>query len=221
MRRPARLAVTLALSFWVAVAHAQILGDGIAAVVGAETPRPGAIVLLHSDVDFRARLRLIRERPGRPHLGPLPRGLLRATLDELIGEALLAQEATRMQLTAPSERQLRAERRRLEELAGGRDSFVALVQALGVTEDEIRVIARRRALVSAFLEANLEGAASISEDRIEEAFARGQHPFVGQELSEVREAMRVWLARSALEEAVARWVQVLRARTTVRVLAPY
>lgn len=221
MRRGLWLAAVLTLGSWSLPAHAQTLGDGIAAIVGADTPRADALVILHSDVDFRARLRLIREQPGRPHLGPLPRGLLHATLDELIGEALIAREARRLQLPSPTQRQLRDERRRLEQLAGGRDSFLSLVGALGVTEDEIRAVVRRRALVSSFLEANLEGAASVSDERIEEVFASGQHPFIGQELGEVREAMRVWLATAALEEAVARWVQVLRSRTTVRVLAPY
>ena len=33
--------------------------------------------------------------------------------------------------------------------------------------------------------------------------------------------MRVWLARRALDRSVRRWVEVLRARTVVRVLASY
>ncbi len=217
----ARLAAAFAWMVGATVARGQVLGDGIAAVVGAETPRPDARVILHSDVDFRARLRLIGERPGHPHLGPLPRGLLRATLQELIGEALIAREAERVQLPSPTGRRLVAERRRLEALAGGRESFQALVRALGVTDEELRAIVSQRALVSAFLEANLEGTEVVSEQRIEEVYASGEHPFIGRALEEVREALRVWLVRAALDEAVARWVQVLRGRTTVRVLAPY
>ncbi|MEM9071601.1 MAG: hypothetical protein AAGE52_24045 [Myxococcota bacterium] len=199
----------------------RVRGDGLAAIVGATTPRADAIVLLHSDIDFRARLRLIREQPGNPHLGPLPRGLLRATLDELLGEALIAVEAERVQIASPSERDLRQARERLEALAGGPASFASLVNALGTTEEELTQMVRRRALVAVFLEANLEGAASVTDTRVRSAFESGEHPFLGQEFEDVREAMRIWLARQALDEAVARWVQVLRARVPVRLLAAY
>ncbi|HJK94693.1 MAG TPA: hypothetical protein RMH26_28405, partial [Polyangiaceae bacterium LLY-WYZ-15_(1-7)] len=64
-------------------AQRAVRGDGIAAIVGATTPRADATVLLHSDVDLRARLRLTRELSEVP-TGPLPAGLLRATLGELV-----------------------------------------------------------------------------------------------------------------------------------------
>lgn len=195
--------------------------EGIAAIVGANTPRADAKVILRSDVDFRARLRLIREAPGQPHLGELPRGLLRATLDELIGEALIAREAERVQVATPTSADIRRERERLEQLAGGAESFAALVRALGSSERELEAMSRQRALVSVFLEANLEGAATVSDARIDAVFASGEHPFLGQELEDVRGAMRVWLTREALDAAVTRWIQVLRERTRVRELAGY
>ena len=42
-----------------------------------------------------------------------------ATLDELLGEALIAREVERVQLASPTDRDVRDERRRLEGLAGG------------------------------------------------------------------------------------------------------
>ena len=65
-------------------ALASAYGDGVAAIVGAPVPRADAIVLLHSDVDFRARLRLTRELGGQVPRGPVPPDLLRASLDELV-----------------------------------------------------------------------------------------------------------------------------------------
>lgn len=204
------------------VASAQAVRvDGIAAIVGANTPRADAKIILRSDVEFRARLRLIREAPGQPHLGSLPRGLLRATLDELVGEALIAREAERVQVATPTTADIRQERQRLEQLAGGSESLAALVNALGASEREIDAMVRQRALVSVFLEANLEGAATVSDARIEAVFESGEHPFLGQELEDVRGAMRVWLTRQALDDAVTRWMQVLRERTRVRELASY
>ena len=195
--------------------------EGIAAIVGAPTPRAGAQVLLLSDVDLRARMRLAGQRAGDIHLGPLPPGLLVATLDELLGEALIAREAERVQLATPTDADLRDERRRLEALAGGAERLRALRAALGVSDEEIDAIVRRRATVKVFLEANLQGAATIDDAQIDRVYESGEHPFQGQELEEIREPMRVWLARRALDASVRRWIEVLRARTAIRVLAPY
>lgn len=196
-------------------------GDGVAAIVGASAPHAEAVVLLHSDVDFRARLRMTRELGGRVPRGPLPPALLRASLDELVGEALIAREARRVQVGAPSSAALREERRSLEDLAGGVEAFSALVSALGATELELSKMVERRALVRLFLEVNLRGGTQVDEAEVEVLFESGEHPFLGQELDEVREPLRAILRRRRIELAVARWVEVLRARTVVRLSAPY
>jgi len=198
-----------------------IRAEGIAAIVGAPTPRAGAQVLLLSDVELRARMRLAGQRQGPIVLAPLPGSLLAATLDELLGEALIAREAERVQLASPTDRDLREERRRLEALAGGEQRFGELRAALSVSDQEIDAIVRRRATVKVFLEANLQGAATIDDATIDRVYESGEHPFQGQSLEDIREPMRVWLARRALDRSVRRWVEVLRARTVVRVLAPY
>ena len=97
----------------------------------------------------------------------------------------------------------------------------ALRSALSVSDEEIAAIVRRRATVKVFLEANLQGASTIDDATIDRVYETGEHPFLGQSLEDVREPMRVWLARRALDRSVRRWVEVLRARTVVRVLAPY
>ena len=196
-------------------------GDGVAAIVGASAPHAEAVVLLHSDVDFRARLRMTRELGGRVPRGPLPSELMRASLDELVGEALIAREARRVQVGRPSSAALREERRALEDLAGGVEAFSALVSTLGATELELSKMVERRALVRLFLEVNLRGGTQVAETEVEVLFESGEHPFLGQELDEVREPLRAILRRRRIELAVARWVEVLRARTVVRFSGPY
>lgn len=221
-RAEALLAAGLSLLWATDVVHAQaVRAEGIAAIVGAPTPRAGAQVLLLSDVELRARMRLAGQTQGPVALEPLPPSLLAATLDELLGEALIAREAERVQLASPTERDLREERRRLEALAGGAARLQELRAALRVSDEEIAATVRRRATVKVFLEANLQGAATIDDATIDRVYESGEHPFQGQMLEDVREPMRVWLARRALDRSVRRWVEVLRARTVVRVLAPY
>ncbi|MCB9600182.1 MAG: hypothetical protein H6721_01665 [Sandaracinus sp.] len=202
-------------------ALASAYGDGVAAIVGAPVPRADAIVLLHSDVDFRARLRLTRELGGQVPRGPVPPDLLRASLDELVGEALIAREARRVQVGIPGAAALREERRALESLAGGVEAFSALMVALGATEMEIAAMVERRAMVRLFLDANLRGGTQIEDAEVVALYESSEHPFLGQELDEVREPLRAILRRRRIENAVARWIEVLRGRTVVRMVAPY
>ena len=60
--------------------------------------------------------------------------------------------------------------------------------------------------------------AQITDAEVDRAYAEGGHPYASQPLPEVRNELRAWLARRALHAAVARWVGVLRGRTTVRIL---
>lgn len=196
----------------------EIAADGIAALVGGPAPAPGVDLVLRSDVELRARIVLAgRTREGLP-LGALPADLLRAVREEIIGEVLIAREAERVRVEEPREARIAQERRRLEETAGGAARLRELVRAVGAASAEIDAIARRRARVVAFLDANLEGATVITDAQVERAFAAGDHPFAERTLEEAREPMRAWLARQAIDRAVRRWVGVLRARTVVRTL---
>ena len=61
----------------------------------------------------------------------------------------------------------------------------------------------------------------MDDVEIERVFQAGQHPFLGQDLEEVREAMGVWLTRQRLAAAVRRWVESLTARTPIEYFARY
>lgn len=193
--------------------------DGIAALVGGATPGPSVDVILRSDAELRARIHLAGQRPTDPiTIAPLPPALVRAALDEIVGELLIAREAARVRVRAPTPSDLARERQRLADECGGAPRLAEVLRVVGARAAEVDVVAQRRALVGAFLVANLEGTAQITDAEVERAYAEPDHPFVGQPLADVREELRAWLARRALQTAVARWVALLRARTTVRVL---
>lgn len=198
--------------------QAQHRAEGVAAVVGAATPRPGADVILRSDVDLRARLRLAGATTGESHdalpLAPLPDSLLQATLEELVGEYLIAREADRVQVATPTDADVRTERERLDGIGGGSERTDALLRALGADTSELDEAALRRAKVKVFLDANLDSA-PIDDAEIDRIYTSGEHPFLGQDLEDVRDAMRVWLMRGAALAAARRWVEVLSARTVV------
>lgn len=194
--------------------------EGIAALVGGASPGPGVEIVLRSDVDLRARIALAGESHELP-VGALPASLLRATLDEIVGELLILREADRLRAPRPSDREVSEERARIEARAGGGERLAALLTALGATSDDIDALALRRAYVNAFLRANLEGSTVVSDAQLSRVYESGEHPFAGRPLDDVREPLRAWIAQRTLERDVRRWIEVLRRRTTVRVLAEW
>lgn len=201
-----------------AAGQARVRVEGVAAWVGGGGSGPAAVAILRSDVELRARLRLAGRLP--PH-ARLPPALLAATLDEIISEVLIALEADRLRAAHPDAAEVARERARLATRVGGSARLRELLEALDASPAELRAMAERRAYVDAFLRANLEGSTLISDAQVQRAYEGGEHPFGGRPLESVRELLRAWLAREALQRDVARWVAVLHERTRVRILAEW
>jgi|GEM_PF-1877609 len=199
----------------VALADGELPAEGVVAVVGGPTPGPTTDVVLLSDVELRARIELAVASDGS--LREVPHDLLAATLEEIIGEILVAREATRLGTPDPSDGDIRREYDRLVASVGGPAILTALLARVGASSPEIDAIATRRARVTAFFRANLEGSGDISDAQLETAYANGTHPFGDRPLEEIREALRAWLATESVRHDVRRWLEVLRARTVVRV----
>ncbi len=190
-----------------------VRADGIAVVIGGAAPGPGVDTVYRSDVEFRARMRLADQTSLDQALhAAVPNALLSATMNELIGEVLIAREAVRVRLAAPSAADIAREREGLERACGGTDALAELARMYGLSRAALDAMALRRALVSAFLASNLEGATQISDAEVERVFQSHDNPFPGQTLDQAREPLRAQLARQALERTVERWVGVLRAR---------
>lgn len=195
--------------------------EGIAALVGAEVPGPTVTMILHSDVDLRARLALLRGRPTNLPLQPLPTSVLSAALEELIGEALLLREAERVRLGEPGRAEVRAERARIVEASGGEARIITLLRALEAPPEALDRMAERRATVVRFMQASLEGTASVTDAQVARVYESGAHPFVGHELDDIREPLRSWISQSMLQRAVRRWIRALSSRTPVKRVARY
>lgn len=222
MRRRVGALVVLSLAALASPAVAQdpTRVEGVAALVGGIAAGPGTAAILRSDVTLRARIAVAGQSARLP-VGDLPDALLAATLDEIIGEVLIAAEADRLRASRPSAEDVARERARLEESAGGAERLSALLSRVGAEPAEVDAIARRRAYVEAFLRANLEGSTVVSDAQVERVYASGEHPFADRPLEIVREVLRAWIARETLQRDVRRWVEVLRSRATVRVLAEW
>jgi hypothetical protein len=215
----------LALLALVAAGHASadepVRLDGLAAVVGGHTPGPGVDTILQSDVELRARIAWSARGTDDPAHDPLPARLLQAALQEIIGEQLIAREAKRVQAATPSTADVDRERRRLILSAGGAERVQALLSALAASVEELDAIARRRALVGAFLSANLEGVTVVTEAEAERAYEQEKSAYAGRDREAALGELRNRLSREALDRTIERWVAVLGSRTPVRVYVSY
>lgn len=139
--------------------------EGLAALVGGLEPTPGVDVILLSDVELYALIELSGDASGPLPDKPLPQPLMRKALQKLVGEHVIAREAERVRVSEPRASDVARERRRLELRAGGRDRLRALLQRLSVGKRELERILLRRALVTAFLRANLEAPLASARSR--------------------------------------------------------
>lgn len=230
--RAAFYALSMWLSLGVAAARAQPGGllrvDGLAAWIGGSGTGDAAELILRSDVELRARMALSSQGARSAYAddaalsqGELPASLLAATLSELIGEALIAREAERVQIALPTSAEIQREKQRLVLMIGGRERLGALLLRVGADEREVDAIARRRAVAAAFLSANLEGVMVVTDGEIEQRYRAEAQSFAGRDPADARELIRARLAREALARNIERWVRVLRARTPVRVVASF
>lgn len=189
--------------------------DGLAALVGGSVPGPRVDIVLRSDVELRARLRLSGQASGPIPTSPLPQSLFEASLNEIVGEYLIAREAVRLRIAEPTEAKVAEEKSRIERIAGGRDRLRSLLKTLSVSKDEIDKIARRRALVAAFLSLNTADVAIISDAQIEKAARDKDKPANEEDKTVTNAVLRARLARVAIDQTIARWIKVLLARTPV------
>lgn len=199
--------------------HSQHV-DGVAALVGGSGAGLGVDVILHSDVELRARI-LMTGQNGRLADDEVPAFWLAQALEQMIGEALIAREAERVRVATPTAVDQQQERAHIEEMAGGAQALSALMALMRVSQAELDQMAKRRALVAVFLTANLDRVTVITDAEIDRVYEQARANNDERALARSRELTRAQLAREAMQGTVAQWVKTLRARTTVRVVADY
>lgn len=195
--------------------------DGLAAVVGGTVSGADSAIILNSDVELLAHIAICGAGSSEPGSAVLPRALLKAVLNEIIGATLIAREAERVRIATPGPAEIARERLRLEASAGGPERFQRLLQVLSVSSVEIDKIVHRRALLTAFLSANLEVTTAVTDSEVDRAYKELKDSLSDHTPEAAKEILRVRLARAALDRSIARWVTVLRERTAVRLFANY
>lgn len=206
-----------------AEAEEREIVDRVVAVVGAAGERGRDVRLVTAfELEVEARL-LLAERAHSVRgatTGDLPAELLETTLQTTISHLLIEAEAARLQLVSVSRDEIEAERRQSEERISGENALERFQRATGAPDDLLSSIYRRRALVTAFIQQNIQLSTRATEEQVEAVYESGDHPFGDRPLEEIRGALEAFITARSQRERLAEWLEDARARSRIRLIPP-
>jgi hypothetical protein len=145
-------------------------------------------------------------------------------VEQIVQRTLLVEEVNRFPPPEPSSQAVDAELDRLRQRAGG--SFDAIEQATGLTPDHIRLLARDRLRVQAYLDQRFGVTVPLTDEQVLQYYHDHQDEFTsGGEVVPFERAQSLVRERAGLEQrrrTIAAWLTDLRNRSAVAVprLAP-
>jgi hypothetical protein len=147
---------------------------------GAAQPR----VLTLTRLEDEARVALVSRGGTDAAAAPLDAAALRAALDWLVDQTLLADEATRLEVLDVDPADVDAELRRFRERFGGETAYRAFLDRLELAEEELAGMLRRALRVARYVESRTaasdpEGAARRVRALVADLRARSDVRIVG------------------------------------------
>ena len=188
-----------------ALKGAELL-DSIAAIVGRR------IVTL-SQLRTEARLALALHASVEAAQGPLSQGLLSSTLDYVVNEDLVEEEASRLQVFPISPDEIDQAERALAGRFPSPAEYERFLARFQIRHERVRTILRRGLRSARYLANRLLLQSQPSEAEVSEFLSHA--PRGGRSLA------TAYLQRQRYQSLVAALVQELRARSNVRILADF
>lgn len=140
----------------------------------------------------------------------------------LVDRQLVLDEAMRYGLAPPDAARVDEEIATIRARAGEPKTFAARLAALGLSENDLRLLLRRNLLARAYLDRRFDAALAVTENEAQEYYRLRVDQFVrdGRLLlfDEARAAVYEAIVRERRERAVAEWLTGLRRRSDVSVL---
>lgn len=210
------LAAALALAFGL-TASPQPAAEGVelervVAVVRAPGSSEATVITL-TRLEAESRVALITRGATLAATQPLDGPALRAGLDWLVDEILLAAEAARLQIFEVDAAEREGELTRFRARLGGA-TYAAFLGRADLSEEELGAVLGRMLRVRRYVESRVNHAGQVSESELsawldEHAAALGTRD---------RDAARVHLAERRVAEEVSALLRDVRARAEVRLL---
>lgn len=188
----------------------------VVATVQASPIRPVRPITL-TRLREEARIALVARGGVDAAFGALDAAALSASLEWLIDQTLVAEEADRLLVAEVGRDEMEAELRRFRGRFESPADYERFLRANDLAEEELLVTLGRTLRVQRFVEGRVGQAVKVTEADIDDYLrVRG----VANGPSVAREAVRAHLSEQRLAGEVKKIVADLRGRATVRVLVP-
>ncbi len=206
------LAVVLVLALAVPAGGEQIVEE-VVAVVRSPPSAPPRLVTRTKLVE-EARIALVSRGATAAATGPLDRAALRAALEWLLDQMLVADEAAKLRLDEVNRDDLLAELRRFQDRFPSFPQYERFLERAELSEDELLATLARMVRVQRYVQSRI-GVARVREDDVDGWLrARG----VDGAPSAARDAARAQLAEERATAHVRELLAELRARADIRVI---
>jgi hypothetical protein len=208
------LAVVAALALAAPVPGDHQVVEEIVAVVRNPATAPPRIVTL-TRLTEEARVALVSRGATEAASGPLDAAALRAALEWLLAELLVADDADRLRVYEVPREEVLAELARFRGRFEGPQEYARFLSGTELSEEELIVILSRTLRVKRYLESRAGRTARVDERDVERWLeARGASGASGA----VRDAARAELVEERTRSQVRELLDELRSRADVRIL---
>jgi hypothetical protein len=185
--------------------------DSVVAIVGRR-------VITLSQLRTEARVALAAHGATATAQGPLSNQVLGSTLDYVINEDLVEEEASRLQVFPVTNAEGQVAE---EQLAAGfpsREAFESFLAHFDIDHERLRAILRRGLRASRYLENRLRLQSQASDAEVDALLARS---ISDATVPQTRPLARAYLQRQKYQVLAAALVRELRSRADVRILADF
>jgi hypothetical protein len=211
------LALALSAPSTVPTDEGQIL-DQIVAVV--RFPNDGGTVpVTLSRLVEEARIAMISRGAVAAASGPLDGAALRASLEWLIDQIVLDDEATRLGLAEVEQADVEGELSRFRGRFTKPADFQAFLDRLDITSGDLRAVLQRMLRVQRYVESRVRRASPPEDSEVEAFYQEHRADFGGKSLAMVRQFVRARMLEERVRADVKSLVSELRQRCEIRMLA--
>ncbi len=195
-------------------APAPVVEEVVAVIRNPAGAPPRAITL--TKLSEEARIAFIGRGAVEAAFRPLDAPALRAALDWLVDQLLVADEASRLRLDDVDREDVHAEVRRFQARFPSPDAYRRFLAASDLSEEELAVTLARTLRVHRYLKARAARGTGVSEGEVDRLLRERGAPATPV----ARDAARARLAEEKWTAQVRSIVGELRARAEIRVIAP-
>jgi hypothetical protein len=188
--------------------------DEIVAVVRNPASAPPRVVTYTKLVE-EARIALVSRGATAAATGPLDRAALRAALEWLLDQMLVADEAAKLRLDEVDREALAAEVRRFRGRFPGAAAYDRFLADTELSEEELAATLARMLRVERYVQSRVGRAARVGDDEAERWLAERGAPGAG---APAREAARSQLADDRTKAQVREILSELRSRADIRIV---